>query len=258
MNEDLRWAAFKSKAQDVAISEPDVLAVDWDLRHPLFAEDFPIAGSLTLDYATHLKNSAQAVSSTLRPYLSIHWRLESVPLASLQGCAQSLVDKLTDILSSSRTGNFSGEQDIKTVWIATDYPYPVVPTSNLNDGRRRSTTFKTISPEHVEAMNTFIEAFRAGGKLQGLQLTDLNGGLVVLEDDFERKGLNSEDMGFFEDEGVMGIFDKMVAMNAELFVSGAKGCSRTSSFTKQIVEARKVRAEEGDEHLRNIIELFGL
>ncbi|TFK49748.1 hypothetical protein OE88DRAFT_1646169 [Heliocybe sulcata] len=256
-DDDLRWAAFKPKAQDVAIFEPDVLAVDWDLRHPLFLEDLTLLDAPKLEYAIHLKRSANMLSSSLRPYLAIHWRLESVPLKSLRECAYSLVDRLVDILSSSNSGNFSGAQGIRTVWIATDYPYPVTPSSSLDGSGKRSGTFKTISPEHVEAIGVFNEAFRAGGRLQAFRLTDLNGRLNVLEEDFEAKGGDSEDARIFEDEGATGILDKLVATNADLFVSGAEGCSRTSSFTRQIVEARKAGIENGEQSLRNIVEFFG-
>ncbi|EPQ52510.1 hypothetical protein GLOTRDRAFT_46705 [Gloeophyllum trabeum ATCC 11539] len=195
------------------------------------------------------------MSGPIHPYLAIHWRLESVPLASLPQCAVTLVDKLAEILSTSSNGTASSRNEIKTVWLATDYPYPVSSSGGFQESRRRSGTLKSIAPEHVEAISVLKDAFRRGGKLHGWYLTDISARLQSLNPEQRDNELGYTKL--LEDEGVVGILDKIIATDADIFISGAKGCGRASSFTKQIIDARNTSMENGDGRLQNIVELFG-
>jgi len=70
-------------------------------------------------------------------------------------------------------------------------------------------------------------------------------------------GVDSE---LLEDIGVQGILDKLIVIQSALFVSGAKGCGRVSSFTKQVIDARQVVMESDDDvgsKPRNLVTHFG-
>jgi hypothetical protein len=62
-----------------------------------------------------------------------------------------------------------------------------------------------------------------------------------------------------EDSGVSGILNKLVSMQSQVFVSGSKACSKTSSSSKQIVDFREsvMRDKEITLDIRNVVELFG-
>ncbi|KAJ2928720.1 hypothetical protein H1R20_g8405, partial [Candolleomyces eurysporus] len=55
-----------------------------------------------------------------------------------------------------------------------------------------------------------------------------------------------------QDTGVLGILDKLIVTQADWFVSGSKRCSRQSSFTRQVIEARQA---DGSGR-RNVVTLF--
>jgi len=73
-----------------------------------------------------------------------------------------------------------------------------------------------------------------------------DGGAILEEDD--------EQDVLLEDPGVLGILDKLAAMRAAVFVSGAKRCGRVSTFTRQIIGFR-ANARGGVQ--RNVVEVFG-
>lgn len=62
-----------------------------------------------------------------------------------------------------------------------------------------------------------------------------------------------------EDSGISGILDKLVLMQSQVFVTGSKACSKTSSSSKQIVNFREsvMRDNEIALDIRNVMELFG-
>lgn len=62
-----------------------------------------------------------------------------------------------------------------------------------------------------------------------------------------------------EDSGVSGILDKLVSMQSQVFISGSRACSKTSSSSKQIVNFREsvMRDNEIGLDIRNVVELFG-
>ena len=97
---------------------------------------------------------------------------------------------------------------------------------------RRSNTFRSVSHEHIEAIGIFTSAFRAGGVLENWKLTGVSEELDRVRREMEKEGKGyvleeDDDEGvLLEDSGVLGILDKLVAMNSALFVSGAKRCGR--------------------------------
>ncbi|KAG9314852.1 hypothetical protein JVU11DRAFT_3949 [Chiua virens] len=65
------------------------------------------------------------------------------------------------------------------------------------------------------------------------------------------------DEALLEDPGVLGILDKLVAIQAKVFASGSESeCSKTSSFSKQVIKADQetFEAERGKGAARNVVE----
>ncbi|KAF8150192.1 hypothetical protein B0H34DRAFT_626101, partial [Crassisporium funariophilum] len=159
----------------------------------------------------------------------VHWRMETVDADVLSECAHALVDLLGTILREH-----SVVENITTVWFASDYPYPVARRTSTQAQpviAAKSGTFKDFDVRHEEAVDILRNAFDEQGELNGWKLTDL------VQNIDEGKGDEAEEL--FQDAGVMGILDKLVSIKAALFVSGSKQCSRKSSFTKQVVDARQ-------------------
>ncbi|KAJ7081838.1 hypothetical protein B0H15DRAFT_1024696 [Mycena belliarum] len=249
-----RWPADASiiealsfrENQTTTTSFPTVLAITWDLRHPIFPPTFPQA---RLHYAPHLHALATALAPRA-PYVMVHWRMETVPPAALPQCAHALVDTLTRLPG-----------DVRTIWLASDYPHAVHRSARPgvdfgaapSGGIRKSGTFRDVGPLHAEAVGILGDAFAEGGELEGWQVEELTDArLDALESAWEPE--------FLEDIGVRAIVDKIIGMEAMLFVSGASGCARSSSFTKQIVDERRgVLARSSNElpPLHNVVEFFG-
>ena len=155
----------------------------------------------------------------------------------LTPCAASLLETLKELAAT--------HPDIKTVYLATDYPI-----EDLESGRdglvAHSGTFaRLITEDHHRAMRMFLNAFRKD-QVGGLQLTtyerEQQAGRVRLPDEAE-DGTHTDLAEL--DSGLIGIVDKNMAMAAEIFITGVSGeCGKESSFTRQIVADRKVRLEE--------------
>ncbi|KAK7682558.1 hypothetical protein QCA50_014358 [Cerrena zonata] len=249
---------------------PEVLVLHWDTRH------FPFPNlldpeAMNLDYSSKLYSLARKLMQP--PYLAIHWRMETVSPSLLPDCAEALVDTLTTLLSDPNLAS-----GIQTIWFASDFPWPVsssaadILNSNLEGDQtqgsmqiassaRRSNTFRSVSHEHVEAIGIFTSAFRKGGVLENWRLTGVTEELERVRREMEKEGKGyvleeDDDEGvLLEDSGVLGILDKLVAMDSALFVSGAKRCGRVSSFTKQITDYRAKQKEANVP--RNIVDIFG-
>ncbi|TEB33543.1 hypothetical protein FA13DRAFT_160335 [Coprinellus micaceus] len=103
---------------DLAMRDPDVLILNWDLRRPIFSPD-PLS-DVSLQYSPLLQDLATKLAPS-SPYLAIHWRMETVDVDVLGDCAHSLVAVLSDLLHD--TGHLG--LGVKKVWFASDYPYPI-------------------------------------------------------------------------------------------------------------------------------------
>jgi hypothetical protein len=259
--------------QDVDVgassTDSDVLILNYDLRHPIFPT------SQTLSYSPVLSAFATSLLAPLKPngYLVVHWRMETVPPDVLSSCAEALISILTGLLQGQ------GDETIKTVWFASDYPYPVSHPSHhrstQKDGGSKSGTFRAVGPQHEEAIDILRNAFNEGGPLEGRRITGLAEELARVRAAARnaKTGIGIE-VELLEDSGVLGILDKLVAMQAGLFVSGGKACGRVryveslyfhlatrlticSSFTKQIVEARDAVMTTEEREIRNVVKYFG-
>ncbi|KAF9220404.1 hypothetical protein BS17DRAFT_658851, partial [Gyrodon lividus] len=184
----------------------------------------------------------------------VHWRMENVPVQNLAWCAASLVSVLHGLLQDDIMG-----ENVRHVWLATDYPY-LFPTdadgasftldkddgagedggererSRPRHGTQKSSTFRIHAPEHDDAIAVLREAFQPGGDLDAWKLSGLSEQLRRYPYVEGKFGI---DEGLLEDAGVYGILDKLVVVQSQVFVSGSKECSKVSSFSKQIVEARQ-------------------
>ncbi|KAL0576849.1 hypothetical protein V5O48_005146 [Marasmius crinis-equi] len=224
--------------------EADILAVDWNLRFPLF----PVSSFPAIEYAPKLSHLAEQLAPS-SPYLMVHWRMETVAPEVFSDCALALVDSLWNTLNHPVLG-----AGINTIWFASDHPVPISSlncspsqfvTSDLSFPSK-SSTFTGLRETHVEALGIVRDAFCPGGELEGRAITDLNGTLQRAGPILE---LNPEVLA---DSGISGILDKLVGMRAAVFISGSKTCSKKSSFTKQIVDMRKK-----EKSTRNVVEYFG-
>lgn len=257
--EDVRNHSYIDSPSQEAPS-PDVLILHWDIRHFPFTFYSPT----NLQYSQPLLDLSDRLTSAYKPYLAVHWRMETVPSGVLPDCAESLVDTLSTLLSDTALS-----KGIKTIWFASDFPWVVSSSSPLAFGgyddhdqknlhmkidtsARRSSTFRSVTYEHIEAIETFKNAFNQGGALEGYKLTGVAEELDRVRTEIEnshRGDVDDEDEGgaerypwsgkgfnileqddddgvLLEDPGVLGILDKLAAFNAALFVSGARGCGR--------------------------------
>lgn len=250
--------------------DPDVLVVHWDLRHLAFATPPTTPG---LAYSENLWELAGMLAPPSKPYLAVHWRMETVEPELLPDCAEALVDTLSILLAEPTLA-----KDIKTVWLATDMPGSLTSGVSLQGPALRSNTFKVITGQHTEALGILKAAFDRGGPLEDWTVTGLAEQMQRVRSELasakrEFSIGNADDDGLiWEDPGIWGILDKMVAMESTLFVSGARGCGRVrcvphclgvrtadqpccSSFTRQIVDYRS--QEQSKIVPRNVVELFG-
>lgn len=214
---------------DIEANVRDIMSHVQDFQH------FP--------YAPTWVQAATSVATSLSPFIAVHWRQETLPTSVLSTCAQQLIATLQEISTAF--------PDIRTVYLATDYPL---------HGTAHSGTFaKLVTEQHHEAMRKLMAGFP-----RQLRLTS-----YAQEAEEAAEGLDS---------GLLGIIDKSIAMQAEVFVTGFAGsyqcalcsplflvqvlsgmmhrydptmCSKESSFTRQIILAR----EEAD-GLRNVVSTF--
>lgn len=261
-----RTALLSSSSQELDLEaepmlrEPEVLILYWDIRHFPFGPGTVEAVTMGLvntglDYSSRIHALTRRLINPYQPYVAVHWRMESIPANMLPACAEALVDTLTTLLSDPTLG-----AEIRTVWFASDFPWPVsssvsqevsyigeeVPLEEdredqqqtqqnvmeITPSARRSNTFRNVSHEHVEAIGIVKAAFRPGGALEALKLTGVSEELDRVRKDMEQEGKlyvleeDDEEGLLLEDPGVLGILDKLAAMRAALFVSGAKRCGR--------------------------------
>ncbi|KAH6913618.1 hypothetical protein BKA70DRAFT_1097153, partial [Coprinopsis sp. MPI-PUGE-AT-0042] len=192
--------------------DPDVLVLNWELRHPLFSPGEQVP---TLSYSPSLHHLAQSIVPST-PYLAIHWRMETVPPDVLEECAHALVDVLSTILADRE----HLAKDVDVVWFASDYPYPPLPKSG---------TFRNFDAQHDAAISILQDAFKPGGELQAWKLMGASEAILNLGQRTEQLQQAKGDLDPLEllrDPGVLGIVDKMIVSEAMLFVSGSKKCSR--------------------------------
>lgn len=191
--------------------ETSVVSIDWDLRYPIFPT---VPSSPTLRYSPQLITLAEQLAP-IGPYLVIHWRMETMDPDFLPDCAHALIDTLSNIFAEQT----AGAQEIQTVWLASDYPRSIsrsVQTATI----AKSGTFRNFGKKHEEAIELLINAFQDDRELGSWRLTELQESVSLTP-----KGDDIDVL--LQDNGALGILDKLISMKATIFVSGGKRCSRT-------------------------------
>ncbi|KAK2459909.1 hypothetical protein APHAL10511_008109 [Amanita phalloides] len=186
-----------------ALKGPDILVLNWDLRHPVF----PLV-SFELRYSPRLIDLACDLSPP-GPYLSVHWRVETIVTQNLPQCAYALIDTLANMLHDPSLAG-----DIKFIWLASDMPFTTMPKA------AKSGTLKELTFLHEEAAQIVRSAFETGGALADWSLQTLEEKLNA------RFSFDDHHLDWIGDSGVRGILDKIIAAQATLFVSGSRRCSR--------------------------------
>jgi hypothetical protein len=198
-------------------------------------------------YASTWTAAAETVASSLSPFVAIHWRQETLPANIIATCATQLLATLDELAIE--------HPDIRTVYLATDYP--------LHGAAHSGTFGKGLTEEHHAAMRDFVAKLP-----RGLRLTSY--------------AQEAEDAAEGLDSGLLGIIDKNVAMKADVFVTGFPGsfqydptayvrssqprrphltahenrCGKESSFTRQILLAREATLDEDASVLRNKVTMW--
>jgi hypothetical protein len=173
-------AGFQGRS---GMETPDILLVTWEPRFPIFppssfslAPLYPRSVASTfvspLPYSPTLTSLATRISTPLHPFLSIHWRTETLSPSILPSCARLLLATLESTLLSPSTPL---NADIHTINLATDLPV-------LSGEAAKSGTYD-LTAEADEGVRSREEAVRvlkgALGKYgmlgkEGLRLTTLN------------------------------------------------------------------------------------
>lgn len=204
---------------DGDVRTPAVLVTDVHLRYPFLSPslvtrlspfDFPSPSEYGyMDYAEHWRTLGETIASSLSPFVAVHWRTETLPVETLRPCGDALVASLEAIKRE--------HPEIKTVYLATDYPLEVVRSSGAGSrGEEKATAHsgtmtKTLTPAHHAAMRAFL------GKIEGSAFrvtTFLEEQARVTLPDELRKAVGAGGLQDL-DGAIVGIVDKIVLMQAE-------------------------------------------
>lgn len=249
------WDSEKRKKDPDPVSLPDVLVVNYELRYPILdAASIPLAGSTRqstsvqafahFPYASIWSQVASELADKLSPFIAVHWRQETLDPSTIKPCATALVDELARILDQQYP-------NIKTVYLATDYPIEDAMQGKEGIAAHSGTFGKLITEEHHEAMHAFLMDFkRRLTRARGVRLTTFATEHASIpwkvEEELLQKGSS---MNLAElDAGLLGIIDKEVALKADVFMTGQPltgravqetACAKESSFTRQISMGRR-------------------
>ncbi|CAG8822829.1 19831_t:CDS:1, partial [Gigaspora rosea] len=127
-------AELKSNAEVMLITQETI-------RHPIYERLTP------MPYANHITKAALNITKKLKPYIAIHWRMETGKIGLMPRCAKSLVTYLKKL--SLKTG-------IKNIYLATDYPF----FKQNGKLKTQSSTFTKIHKEHHIAMKILKSSFK--------------------------------------------------------------------------------------------------
>lgn len=189
------------------------------------------------------------MAKRISPYLAIHWRTERIePAYNLELCSRSLVDMIEKITPS-----------IPNIFLLTDYPHLLNSTvAQLYNGTSSSFRPSQISESHHAAMRYLYE--HAHVMLTTFaspdDVSDLPANWTLLHMPPLR---NSRGEVVEGDKGVLGIIDKMMAMQGHWFLAGQPGvCGRSSSFTNRIIAERESLIDQGIANFGNVVDYFNL
>ncbi|CAI2183110.1 5476_t:CDS:2 [Funneliformis geosporum] len=198
------------------------------IRHQIPTPLFPSKGQvIPLPYANHLIEAANNATNQLKPFIAIHWRMETSKPEMMPICVKSLIKYINKLQKNI---------GIYKIYLATDYP--------LVNAKAQSSTFHIISEQHHDAIKLLNSTFTLNTWVSMKTLD-------VLINKFPeyKKEINEE----FRGSGLQGIFDKLVMSNSSYFISGPKGCGYiTSKFSKKISEIRRLMQSKDKNILNDI------
>ncbi|GAA5862635.1 hypothetical protein JCM3774_001086 [Rhodotorula dairenensis] len=252
-------------------------------------------------YAEVWNSLGEQLVDRLSPFVAIHWRTETLLPGNLAPCGRSLIDKLLELKRkhpSLQNVYLATDYPIESL----DPTLGAASQAGEEAVAHSGTFAKVVTAQHHAAMRRFLSDFKKRAKGQ-LRLTTfareqaelaaeadsvlppaLAQRLIKLTTPFLRPGASaaggSSDPAARPpvtaseailslarvDSGLYGILDKLVAMRADLFVTGVPGvgsstvgaCAKLSSFTNQLIAAREDRIAAGEEGLWNTVEHFAL
>ncbi|GAA5904058.1 hypothetical protein JCM5296_002519 [Sporobolomyces johnsonii] len=275
--------AVSSSASDSPSSShaPSVLVFRFNLRYPFLTPSsiatlspysFPLPKPYSyFPYSPHWTALGHSIAQNLSPYVAIHWRTETLDVDRIAPCGQQLVRKLREIREK--------HPEVTTLYLATDYPLEILRNGMAHaegDVMAHSGTMsKTLTPAHHDAMRSFLDALERSNETG-------DGGRIRLTTFLEeqrrvelppelRELLPPGTSGLEDLDGaIVGIVDKIVLSEAELFYAGLpvsssprEGCAKMSQFTAQ-VESRRSEAlarsasEEEETSLWNVVGHFSM
>lgn len=245
--------------------QPNVLVMNYDLRHPIYSTEKlnlnrPQESSLPnfqhFQYAMIWTELAKLMIEKLPPYISIHWRQETIPIDRLKRCSKSLIPRLIALKKSFPS--------LTSVYLSTDYPIEEVLSPKQTVIAHSGTFSKLITQDHHDLMKTLVkelveksglEVFTFEKSLKRIELTKemvmkfmklpnvmelmkLNKLIPNQERKSDEKEIVIEALNQL-DTGLIGIIEKLMGIRSNVFLTGLPNfCSKSSSFTKQIVENR--------------------
>lgn len=211
------------------------------------------ASEKPIPYSENITAFAEQMASDLSPFWAVHWRTERVdPAENLVNCATSLVNLMHDRaqdLGLNRPPTFFLLTDYPHVFDAEDVQLAINDTDHDAIPHPASASFSadSLTRWHHEAMQFVYDhlpvqvsslaydqkkiAQNDAADDEGLeQMVRLPANWTVLPVPTEIAS---------NDNGVLGIVDKLLAIRADLFIAGKPGvCARKSSFTTRIVDER--------------------
>ncbi|KAK4047440.1 hypothetical protein OIO90_006185 [Microbotryomycetes sp. JL221] len=255
---------------------PDVLIVQYDLRFPFLTpaivDEFNLDPTRRLpspyhyfQYSNFWTKLGQQYSSKLSPYVAVHWRTETLNVENLVECGSNLIHLLKQIKQD--------QPQIEMVYLATDYPLEGLGKHGQGKGSmiaHSGTMNKLLTQEHHDAMRSFLGEFESTfgskpkqqqqqhgskqDKRSTLRWTSFNEMQKQVELSEELKAIlpmiesKHRQLSLQElDHAIVGIVDKVVLTNAQIFLAGqyitttdfSRRCAKHSQFTEQVVTGRK-------------------
>ncbi|KAI8072345.1 hypothetical protein BC940DRAFT_292368 [Gongronella butleri] len=211
-----------------ALSDKDNMHVpaNLDVVHLYFDRRFAFMSDprvhVPIDYHARWRALANDIAQQLHPYVAVHWRMEMLePVSNMVPCAQALVEKIQGITN--------GMDAATNVFLLTDYPHLL----QAPGARPESMSFKVadLHQDHHDAIkylydhvNVTLTTVLPQAKIPTDSLPPTNWNLLTVRHPSART-----------DRSVLGIIDKLVAIQADWFLYGhPMVCGKASSFTRRI------------------------
>ncbi|KAG1047059.1 hypothetical protein G6F43_010478 [Rhizopus delemar] len=219
----------------------DVINLFYDRRYNFIRNE---GANVPIPYSQNLVNIADKISSQLKPYMAIHWRMERLePLSNLVPCAEDLIERI------HKLDNKNQEHQHPNVFLLTDYPHLL----NATGARPESSSFYSnqLRPEHHQAIRHLYEHLN-------VTLTSATDRPIPYKE-LPSTNWNIIPIDTHADQSILGIIDKLVAMKAQWFFAGKPGvCAKSSSFTGRISVSRLKAFREGDKDIIVPLETFDM